>query len=343
MRRDIEEDIDVLPKKKKRFRLFDMNKDGKGITKEQAARLKPTLRGFFSYLRRDFGKLIEIDIFLVLGNFPLIFALLAFSGLGMAAHIAPATPLLPTLESVASFEGMSAALASLFGIGGMHTTLYTPTVVTYVLYGLSALVIFTFGLVSVGTTYLIRNMLKGEPVFLWSDFWYAIRRNWKQGLIMGILDVLCLVLLVGDMAILLSDGSSLMGVLVGVIFVFFILYLWMRPYLYLQIVTFDLSLFKMFKNALIFALLGIKRNVMALLGVIAMVLLAFLMLFGFYGIFIPIAFAFIVLIIPAFSGYMFNFAAYFKVKQIMIDPYLAEHPEEDRGNEDGERVAIDRG
>ena len=343
MRKEIEEELDVLPKKKKRFRLFDVNRDGKGITKEQAARLKPTLCGFFTYLRRDFGKLIEIDIFLILGNFPLIFAILAFSGLGMAAHIAPATPLLPTLEGVASFEGMSAALASLFGIGGMHTTLYTPTVITYVLYACSALVIFTFGLVSVGTTYIIRNMLRGEPVFMWSDFWYAIRRNWKQGLVMGILDVLCLALLVGDMAIMLSDGSSFMGVLVGVIFVFFILYLWMRPYLYLQVVTFDLSIFKIFKNALIFALLGIKRNIMALLGVVAMVLLAILMLFGFYGVLIPVAFAFTVLIIPAFSGYMFNFAAYFKVKEIMIDPYLAEHPEERGDNEEIERIAVDRG
>ncbi len=343
MRREIEEDIDVLPKKKKRFRLFDMNKDGKGITKEQAARLKPTLRGFFSYLRRDFGKLIQIDMFLILGNFPLIFALLAFSGIGMAAHVAPATPLLPTLEGVASFEGMSAALASLFGIGGMHTTLYTPTTVTYVLYALSALVIFTFGFVSVGTTYIIRNMLRGEPVFLWSDFWYAVRRNWKQGLVMGILDVLCLVLLVGDMAIMLADGSSFMGILVGVIFVFFILYLWMRPYLYLQIVTFDLTVFKIFKNALIFALLGIKRNLMALLGVLLLVVIALLMLFGFYGILIPFAFAFMVAFLPSLAGYIFNFAAYFKVKEIMIDPYLAEHPEENGDGEDVERIAVDRG
>ena len=208
MRTEIDEDVDVLPKKKKRFRLFDMNKDGKGITKEQAARLKPTLRGFFTYLRRDFSRLITVNLFLLFGNFPLIFGILAFSGVGNVSYSAPSSPLLSTLQGIAANEGMSAASASLFNIAGTHVTLHAPTVTTYVLYALTALVIFTFGFVSVGTTYLIRNMFMGEPVFMFSDFKYAIRRNLKQGFLMGVLDVLFLFLLFGDFVILFTNSAD---------------------------------------------------------------------------------------------------------------------------------------
>ena len=336
---DIEQELGVTAKKKKRFRLFDMTRDGKGITKEQAKKLKPNLRGFFSFLRRDFGRIITVNMFLVIGNFPLLFALLAFSGVGMSTYSAPVSSLLATLQGVISAEGMSAAGASLLGIGGMHATLYAPTVTTYVLYALSALVIFTFGFVSVGTTYIMRNMLMGEPTFLWSDFWYAVRRNLRQGLIMGILDVLCLFLLVADIMILFSGGSSLGGVLVGVIFVFFILYLFMRPYLYLQIVTFDLSIFKIFKNALIFALLGLKRNLTALLGIVFMIVLIFFMIFGLYGILIPIGLATAVAFLPGLTGYISVFAAFFKLKEIMIDPQM----KDDDSLDEITPIAIDRG
>ena len=45
----------------------------------------------------------------------------------------------------------------------------------------------------------------------------------------------------------------------------------MRFYIYLMLVTFDLSTFKIYKNALIFTILGIKRNLMAVLGILALV------------------------------------------------------------------------
>ena len=46
-----------------------------------------------------------------------------------------------------------------------------------------------------------------------------------------------------------------------------ILYFFMRFYIYLLLVTFDLSIRKILKNALIFTMLGIKRNLMGFLGV----------------------------------------------------------------------------
>lgn len=328
-------------KKKKRFKLFDTQREGKGIKKEDVLKLKPNLRGFFTYLRRDFSRLITVNLFLLFGNFPLIFAVLAFSGVGNIAYSAPSDSLLSTLQGIAANEGMSAASASLFNVAGLHVTLHAPTVTTYVLYALSALVIFTFGFVSVGTTYIIRNMLMGEPVFMFSDFKYVIRRNWKQGLIMGILDVLFLFFLIGDFIILFTNSAdTFAGLFLGAIVVLLIVYLFMRPYLYLQLITFDLKIFKIFKNSLIFAILGFKRNIMAFLGAVLLLIIAIFMIFGLYGILIPVGLAMTVLFLPAMLGYMSVYAAYFKVKEIMIDPYVTEEKSE---LDDIKPIAIDRG
>ncbi len=315
------------PVKKKRFRLFDSQREGKGIKKEDVLNLKPNFRGFFTYLRRDFSRLISVNMLMIVGNFPLLFAILAFSGVGTVSYTAPADSLFSTLYGVIANEGIDAASASLLTISGLQATLHSPTVTTYVLYGLSALVLLTFGLVNVGTTYIMRNMLMGEPVFLFSDFFYAIKRNVRQGLLAGIFDLLIMFLLFGDMFILLTSASGLGGLFVGAIFVFLILYLFMRPYIYLQIVTFDLTLFKILKNSLILAILGIKRNIMALLGFLFLILICIFTLFGLYGMLVPVGLAFTVAVLAGLAGYMCIYAAYFKMKQIMIDPYQEQNKE----------------
>ena len=92
-------------------------------------------------------------------------------------------------------------------------------------------------------------------------------------------------------------------------------------------VTFKLSIFKMFKNSLIFGLLGFKRNIMALFGIILLLFLEFLVVFGSGGILISIGVIAPLTILFSTFAYMKVYAAYYKIKVIMIDPYLAEHPE----------------
>ena len=95
-------------------------------------------------------------------------------------------------------------------------------------------------------------------------------------------------------------------------------YLMMRNYFYLLLITFDLSIWKIIKNSLIFTLLGFKRNIVAFIGMLLVVGLEILI----FGIFIPlgIIFPFIFLFsLPMFFGV---FAAYPKIKEIMIDPQM---------------------
>ena len=92
-------------------------------------------------------------------------------------------------------------------------------------------------------------------------------------------------------------------------------------------VTFNLTVFKILKNSLIFALLGFKRNLVAFLGILIGIFIELICVIGAGGILLPFGIALPFLLLFSTFAYMKVYAAYFKVKEIMIDPYLAEHPE----------------
>ena len=99
----------------------------------------------------------------------------------------------------------------------------------------------------------------------------------------------------------------------------------MRYYIYIQMVTFKLSIVKILKNSMIFALIGMKRNILALLGIAVILVLE--VMFLLVTALQPVAVAAPLAILFSTFAYMKVYAAYFKIKEIMIDPYKAEHPE----------------
>lgn len=306
----------------KEFKPFDFNKDGKGVKKEPDS--PKNLANFFKHLKNRFTRLVGVNLFIVLGNFPLLFIFLA--GLLTRTSTAPAFKMFAPLYGVMTHE-VSPVTAALFGIWGTQAEIAVPTTLTYVLYALSALVIFTFGYVNTGTTYILRNMIKGEPIFMWDDFWYAIKRNKRQGMIMGILDVLISFVCLYDIVFFYynTGASAMMNFMFYASLLIALLWMWMRFYIYILMVTFDLSIFKILKNALIFAFLGLKRNLMATLGIAACcVITFFIMAYIMYmGILIPLFALFGV------SSFMACYAAFPKIKQHMIDPYYKEEAPKD--------------
>ena len=115
----------------------------------------------------------------------------------------------------------------------------------------------------------------------------------------------------------------------------------MRSYIYIQMVTFKLSVFKMFKNALIFSLLGIKRNLVSLVSCTLLLLIEAALLFGLGGLLLPLAVGLPLLILVSTMAYIKVFSAYFKIEEIMIIPYKEEHPEQFREENDAEQIMRD--
>lgn len=327
-------------KKTKRFRLINLEKDGKGISKNRAE-VAPGLKRFFSSYFSHFNKLVSVNIFMVLGNFPLIFLIINLSGYFKTPYSLPFSDLFQNVTGMISSDGVLTPYEmSLYAVEGLQHQELAPTVVTYVFYGLSALTLLTFGLVNVGTAYIIRNMVKGEPVFVWHDFWYSVKRNYKQALPFGAIDAGIVALLTWNLYSLISSTSNfLASMMFWSNVVLFVLYFFMRYYMYVQMVTFKLSVFKMLKNSLIFALLGFKRNILALLGIVLVIFLELLLMFGTGGILVPFAVAAPLAVLFSMFAYMKVYAAYPKIKQYMIDPYLEEHPEQ-RPKESEEEIVM---
>lgn len=316
-------------KKTKRFRLINLEKEGKGISKNRAE-LAPGLKKFFLSYFANFNKLVSVNIFMVLGNFPLLFLIINFAGRFKTPYYIPISDLYQNLSGIFSADGaITPYEMSVYAIEGLQHQALANTFINYLFYGLGALTLLTFGLVNVGTAYIIRNMVMGEPIFTWNDFWYAIRRNYKQALIFGAIDAgITGVLLWNLYTLIYSTANFFASMMFWSNVVLFILYFFMRYYMYVQMVTFRLTIFKMMKNSLIFALLGFKRNILAFLGIILGIFLELVLLLGTGGILVPFAVAAPLTVLFSLFAYMKVYAAYPKIKQYMIDPYLDEHPEQ---------------
>ncbi len=238
--------------KKKKFKLFDLQRDGRGIGKKEA--LSPSgLKRFFVTYGNNFTKIVYVNIFMVLGNFPLIFLIATLSGLTKNEALLPMSDLFQNLGVVFSTNADPSPFnMALYSVEGLQNLVRVNTPLTYVFYGISALTVFTFGLVNVGTAYILRNIAMGDPVFAWTDFWYAVKRNWKQALPFGIIDVAINGILIYNIFTMVVGGSGFFGsMLFWCNVVIFLLYFIMRYYIYIQMVTFKLSIGKILKNKFI--------------------------------------------------------------------------------------------
>ena len=304
---------------KKRFKLFDMNRDGKGVYENEDR--TPTLKFFFKLFFRKFSGILKLNLFMIFQIIPLI-AIALFYFFGNKTPTA-------TTQTFAPLYGInmianSNAILPILDVSGiqMGIPVFSPLFI-YSMIGIALALVLTFGWQNVGAAYVLRGLYRGDPVFVWSDFFYGIKKNFKQGFWMGILDALVLVILAIDFVFFYTRGGTFMlDFMYFVIFALVLIYIVMRFYIYLLLITFDLKITKIIKNALIFTALGIKRNLLALLGigVIIAVNLALIRLFLPSGFSLPIVLPFVYLV--GTVSFISTYAAYPVIDKYMIAPYV---------------------
>ena len=298
------------------FKLFDMNRDGKGVSKDEKP-FVPNLASMPKFYFRNFSRVLSLN-FLML---PLLLIPLALVYIYIIAPTTPSeTSILYTTLYGSHLLGENQIWTSLLGTYGIQMNLptFSPAVI-WLMLGLGVLLAVIWGWVNVGATYCTRNMLRGDPVFMTSDFFYAIKRNIWSGLALGLIDF-------GIIAILLVDffyfsgvgGTFMLDSFYYITCGLCIIYFFMRFYIYLMLVTFDIKIKKIFKNALIFSVLGIGRNLMALLGMVLVIglnILLTLMLWPL-GIVAPVILPLIYLL-PTINLFI-SYGAYPVIEKYMI-------------------------
>ena len=307
-------------KRKKRFTLFRYSLDGKGVPKD--INEPRNFKFFFKLLWRNLNRLLSVNMVLVFTNFPIFFALFAASGNLNKTSYSPVSSLFGPMYGAMKISGeVSPLMNTLNGVHGLQVEISVPTTATYIFYGIGLLALLTFGFSMVGSTYIVRNMVKGEPIFFMQDYIHAIKRNWKQALVFGIIDIALLFLIFYDIIFFAANASSyLTSVMFYMAVAIGIIYFIMRYYIYTMMITFNLNLYKLLKNALIFSLVGFKRNFVGTLGIVVLILFSYglLMIFPPLGALLP----FILTI--AVGQFIAIYTSWPKIYSIMIEPYEVE-------------------
>lgn len=206
-----------------------------------------------------------------------------------------------------------------------------------IIYVISCLPVVTFGAATAGFTYILRAFVRHQHTFVFSDYIEAIKKNWKQATIFGIIQLF--ISAAWFFAVVFyfraSESNFIFLILFGVCIAMGFFLLFMHYYIYLMIITFDLKLKQIYKNAFIFACIGIKSNIIITVS-IALIIGFLLALMGSLPIiiFIIVIPMIIGLIFPATIGLIVNFNAYPVIKKYMIDPVLKEQEQSDKNEED---------
>lgn len=304
---------------KKKIKLLDFyNREGKGVEKDEDT--TPNLKYFFKLFGRKFTKLLSVTLIMDIQVLPILASLFLYF------FASPTTPTAyyteyPLIYGIQQLGGNT--------VNSVHATNMSaqfglPAYNTYVYWVIGILMLFhviTYGWQKCASTYIMRGLVRGDSVFILSDYFYAIKKNWKQGLILGLIDCTVIgVLCVDFMFFYTSEPTGFTNFMYAMTFALIILYVIFRFYIYMLIVTFNIKISKAIKNALIFTVLGIKRNLMACIGLVLLTAVAV----GMILLLLPMGLG-VTVILPllyylGFSAFIYNYAAYPVIKKYMIDP-----------------------
>lgn len=184
---------------------------------------------------------------------------------------------------------------------------------------------------TVGFTFVMRNIQRREHAWIWHDFVKHIKANYKKGVINGVVTLLVYYLLFNAHAHYYSQailGSGYINNFLAIlVLALIVLFTWAQFYVNTMIVTFDLKLKDIYRNALIFSISKAPINI--LISIICLIL--GFGVFVLYCIIPVLAVLLAFVILYSLFGFITVFCVYPTIDKYMIEP-IAEKSE-DEGTE----------
>lgn len=265
------------------------NRPGPGVSKDEPK--KPPYIRYFQLMGRKYSKLIQLNLL-----FLVPFVIVVF------------------------------LMGVIFFLSPFHYQLYVPIQSNVLRMDVWALYVVPIPLILLspfvaGLTYITRNFAREEHAFVFSDFKDAIKTNWKPFLLNGIF--LYVAYLVLSFSMIYYYNQSV----VNWLFVFpfslclllMVVLIFCQYYIPIMIVTFDLSLRKIYRNALIFSVAGLWRNLLLTAIFVLMLYLFYQAIATVLGMTILIFF--LVLFCFSFVSYTISFIVYPLIEKLLIKPY----------------------
>lgn len=204
---------------------------------------------------------------------------------------------------------------------------------TNVFYCLISSLIVTNGLAAAGITHVARNTARDKHSFGLSDFFETIKKNFKQSLIVGILNVIIFAFLFAEFFFFYFYTKGVLGYIgIGVTLTGLLIFTVMNFYIWTLMITFNYTLKQLYMNSFRFCFINMKRNLVCLLSHAAVyaVLIGLLFLIPNYWLTVLlIEILLYILIYPGFKYLLIQFCVFPAIKKFIIDPYYELHPDDD--------------
>lgn len=280
------------------------NRPGPGVSKDEPQ--KPPYIRYFQLMGRKFGKLIQLNL-LFFVPFLVVMAVCIFLMFGMQTHYQLQLPM---------------------GQYSLQLDVWTLYVVPFPLIFLSPFI--------AGLTYVTRNFAREDHAFVFSDYKDAIKDNWKAFLLNGIFLYVAYMVLSFSMLYYYYQMAFNWFFMIPLAFCFLaiVVLLFCQYYVPIMIVTFDLPLRKIYRNALILSIAGLWRN---------------LLLTAIYGLFLFVCYQslanlltslvlllLMALFIFSFLSYTDCFVVYSLIDRLLIQPYYTKKKEIEAEQNNGE-------
>jgi uncharacterized membrane protein YesL len=286
------------------FGFFDYTKPGPGVPKDAPPKARVIV--FFEVLGRKFWNLVKMNIMFSLFNLPAIAAVFIATFFIFQNYLV---------------EDPAYDLLLRFVLGSL----------------LLCVPVITVGPAQAGYTYILRNYSREEHAFLWWDFKDTALKNFKESMIISVLDFIFVVFfgLALNFYNRLEMNSILPSLATGFLLMAFVIFLMMHLYIYPMLITFKLTVRQIYKNAFIFALAKFFPN----LGIL---LLCFLILQVTF-IYPVIGIILFIFITVSLIGLIINFYSYPKLKKYIIDRMPAEEDPEEDSEDNSDTGSVDTG
>ncbi|MBQ8623713.1 MAG: DUF624 domain-containing protein [Oscillospiraceae bacterium] len=212
------------------------------------------------------------------------------------------------------------------------------TAFNVVFYGAFALLAAFIGPALCGFMKILRNISCERPVFIWHDYWKAFKANFKQGIVMGFIDSVFIIAISFAFPVYfsLAEQSNVFYIPFAVCLIVSLIFLMMHFYIYLLIVSTNLSLWKIIKNSFLLTAIDVKISFINL-AVTVLLVLAIAMFWPYTS--------FVFVVIPSFLGLMYAFNCFPIIRKYVIQPYYDERGEENPEfaykDTEGEAVFVD--
>lgn len=279
------------------------NKPGKGVDK-----LAPRSEGgtlFFEIFFRKFGRFVQINLLYLLTLIPTFLIVAYFIG--------------GTISNAVQ-ETFGTTLAGLVGLDQPdfnnleYTTLYMITdLCIRFLVGMIFTIFWGMGPVTAGVHYIFRNYSREENSFILSDFWDAIKDNFKQSIIVFIIDIV-VALVFFYSTTFYSAQTNFMQYAKYLLYCLILFYTMIHLFVYPLMVRYKLSIGKLFRNSALFAMASLPFSFL-------MIIILGLLTFGalYFGIFFLSGMGFVIfllvyiillmIIMYSFCGFIVSFNA----------------------------------